>query len=133
MPSQDPPVGPPVGGQPEQQALPGHSDRPKRAGGERKRPAHQRPADWKPNEGHYQRGQKLGIERRKVDDEADRFRHFHDAKGNVFASWDAAFHTWIGNAQRFAGGGRPAHQPAAKPGQQAWTMPKIITAEDPPT
>ncbi len=36
-------------------------------------------------------------------DEAARFADHHDAKGNAFADWDAAFRTWMRNAVKFRG------------------------------
>jgi hypothetical protein len=44
--------------------------------------------------------------------ECQRFIDHHDAKGSVFADWDAAFRTWLRNSVEFAkqrqGGQAPA-------------------------
>ncbi len=93
VPISDPPVGPPLGGAPKVQK----SGRP-----DRKKPASRRPEGWAPNEGHFTRGAGLGLPRAAVEAEALRFSDFHDGKGNVFADWDAAFRTWLGNVPRFA-------------------------------
>ena len=48
-----------------------------------------------------------------VDHEADKFRTWHTSKDSRFASWDQAFHTWLGNARPAAGvkvGGKPKDQ-----------------------
>lgn len=114
----DPPLIPPEGGETEQPGLPGVASKPKRAKSERKSPARAIPADWKPNEGHYQRGSQLGLDRGRVDAEVERFRDHHAAKGSVFASWDAALRTWLGNVPRFARAaaeGAPQPQPADGP------------------
>jgi len=64
----------------------------------RKRPAREIPAEWNPNQAHARLAAELGL---SVVAECPRFRDFHTAKGSVFADWDAAFRTWLRNAQRF--------------------------------
>ena len=66
---------------------------------------HQRPEDWRPSAAHYATGKELGLSGAAVDAEARKFRDFHDAKGTVFADWDAGFRTWLGNVPKFQGGG----------------------------
>ena len=39
--------------------------------------------------------------------EIEAFRDYHQAKGSVFKSWDAALRTWLRNGKRFAGNGKP--------------------------
>lgn len=58
----------------------------------RKRPSRQRPVDWEPNENHQQLAKQLGL---LINQQADKFRDWHDQKGSVFADWDAAFRTWL--------------------------------------
>jgi hypothetical protein len=75
----------------------------------------QLPKGWAPNDGHRTRASQLGVG--DLDHQADQFKYHHEAKGSLFRSWDAAFHTWIGNAPKFAGslraieGGRDSDDP----------------------
>lgn len=64
---------------------------------------HRLPAGWTPRPQERERAAREGI---NADLEAERFRDHHTAKGNAFCDWDAAFRTWLGNAQRFANGTR---------------------------
>jgi hypothetical protein len=67
----------------------------------RKKPAMAMPAAWSASANAIAKGVSLGLD---VTREIERFRDYHDAKGSVFADWDAAFRTWLGNAQRFGVG-----------------------------
>lgn len=69
------------------------------------------PDDWSPNAAHRTKASDAGL---SVAEEADQFRNFHEAKGSKFVDWDKAFHTWLGNARKWArerkvstGEGRP--------------------------
>lgn len=65
------------------------------------------PEAWKPNAAHREKATGLGL---NVDTEAERFRLSAEANARVYASWDAAFHTWLLNAKIFQA--RPAgHEP----------------------
>lgn len=66
----------------------------------RKRAAVAMSADWIPNVAHTAKALAAGLD---CAAEAERFRDYHAAKGSTFADWDAAFRTWLGNAQRFTG------------------------------
>lgn len=69
------------------------------------------PADWRPNDKHRERAKADGL---RLDWEVERFRAYHESKGNRRASWDASFTTWLLNAKSF---NRPAHgAPAETPG-----------------
>lgn len=68
---------------------------------------HRLPADWSPRPQERDRARSAGID---PDAEADRFRDHHTARANTMADWDAAFRTWLGNAQRFANGTRAGPQ-----------------------
>ena len=57
--------------------------------------------DWKPNDNHRAKCAERGLDAGKLCEE---FRNYHLARGNLFADWDRAFFTWIGNAERFGGG-----------------------------
>ena len=61
--------------------------------------------------------------------ELEAFRDYHQAKGSTFKSWDAALRTWLRNAKKFAGNGRPTPDLAHS------TVPvyKPIPAEPRPT
>ncbi len=59
------------------------------------------PDGWQPRDHERGKAAELGL---NCDREAERFRDHHAAKGSVMADWDAAFRTWLGNAQRFQGG-----------------------------
>lgn len=65
------------------------------------------PAGWTPRPQERERAAREGI---NADLEAERFRDHHTARANTMADWDAAFRTWLGNAQRFANGTRAGPQ-----------------------
>jgi uncharacterized protein YdaU (DUF1376 family) len=58
------------------------------------------PDDWKPHDKHLEKCRGLSLDPAAL---ADQFRNHHVARATRFASWDAAFFTWIGNATRFGG------------------------------
>lgn len=60
-----------------------------------KRTAHTIPADWAPTDAHQAKALERGID---VTAEAERFRLYHEAKGNRFIDWNKAFSLWIGRA-----------------------------------
>jgi hypothetical protein len=67
---------------------------------EKKERGHKLPPDWKPNQHHYDEGEKLGMSRAAVDARADAMRTWCDANANrsitTKANWDAAFTgTWL--------------------------------------
>lgn len=66
------------------------------------RRATQRPADFRPNQGHVDLAAELGIDLRT---EWAQFCDHHDAKGTTFKDWPAALRTWIRNAAKYR---RPA-------------------------
>lgn len=70
-------------------------EEPKRAKGDRKRPARAMPDGWKPNAKHLERARELGFGDRETLAMGESFAEYHRSKGNVFADWDAAFGTWI--------------------------------------
>lgn len=81
------------------------AEQPNRA--ERRKPRHVLPEEWRPNEEHLKRARELGLNCRL---ERDKFRSHADAGGRVMANWDAAFTTWLLNAQNFAPRGPGASQ-----------------------
>lgn len=64
----------------------------------RKRPSTPLPEGWEPTPSHRQKAQDLRLD---IGKEADRFKNHHTAKGNVFASWNAAFSNWLSKADEF--------------------------------
>lgn len=63
------------------------------------------PDGWSPSDAHRAMAAELGV---SVDAERAAFTDHHLAKRSTFADWDAAFRTWLRNAQKFAtrnGGG----------------------------
>lgn len=79
----------------------------------RRSPELELPEGWVPNERNIADAQDKGFSAKDIDDEADRFRNHHAAKGSRFRNWDAAWRTWIGNAIKFRGKGS-ASDTAAK-------------------
>lgn len=76
--------------------------------------AKQLPDGWTPSTSHRGLAGTLGLD---ADDEAERFRDFHTAKGSVMKDWEAAFRTWLRNANRFASrDGRSAERPSLDAG-----------------
>lgn len=63
---------------------------------ERKARATPMPDLWAPKEDpHHQMAHDLGL---SLFDEMDKFRDFHQSRGNRFVDWDRAFNTWLRNA-----------------------------------
>jgi hypothetical protein len=57
------------------------------------------PPDWKPSEGHYERGSKLGYQREQVDGFAETMRLWAEANAHRPVArklnWDQAFDCWL--------------------------------------
>jgi hypothetical protein len=66
------------------------------------------PEDWSPRPEERTRATDARLD---CDREAERFRDHHVAKGSRMADWDAAFRTWLGNAQRWGIGRAPSKTP----------------------
>jgi DNA-binding FadR family transcriptional regulator len=67
------------------------------------------PSDWTPNRAHQEKATKRRL---NLGFEAEQFKSHHEAKGSTFVSWDAAFHTWLGNAVKFGTGRTGSPRPA---------------------
>jgi len=88
---------------------------------ERKERGCKLPPDWKPNQHHYDEGEKLGMNRDAVDARAGAMRTWCDANANrsitTKANWDAAFTgTWLKDSKNGQGfsNNRP-HQTSGSP------------------
>lgn len=92
-----------------------------------KTPPHLRPVDWAPKPAHYKLGEERGLPTSELEKQREAFKDFHEAKGSLFADWDAAFRTWIRNAGIYGPKGRspyPGVQRPAPPGERTWIMPE---------
>ncbi|MDO5288526.1 MAG: hypothetical protein Q4F13_02685 [Pseudomonadota bacterium] len=67
------------------------------------------PEDFSPNECGQEMARQARID---VSAELQRFCDYHTAKGSLMADWQAAWRTWVGNAQRFGAAGKPAGRSA---------------------
>ena len=56
------------------------------------------PEGWTPKDSHKAKARDLGL---NLSAEAEAFADFHVARGNRFADWDRAFHTWLRNATKY--------------------------------
>ena len=81
------------------------------------RKACQLPADFEPNDTGKALAAKHGLD---LDAELRRFTDHHLAKGTTFKDWQAAFRTWLGNAERW--GVKAQQQPSAKPDWMAGVL-----------
>lgn len=86
-------------------------------------PKRSRPADWKPNANHLTLAKNLGVSTAGL---VEQFCDHHDSKGNMFASWDLAFNTWIRNSAKFGASATsrrvdpaPAYQETAAPAPES--------------
>lgn len=68
----------------------------------RRRPELPIPENWVPSERNIADAEARQLSAQRIDDEAERFRDYHLARGSRFRDWDAAWRTWIGNALKFA-------------------------------
>lgn len=62
------------------------------------------PDGWVPSQRNMQDAAEKGFTERDAENEADKFRDYHIAKGTIYADWDAGWRTWIGRARPNAGG-----------------------------
>ena len=57
-------------------------------------------ADWEPDEKCCEYARERGHDPHKL---AEQFANYHRAKGTTMLDWNAAWRTWVGNADRFGG------------------------------
>jgi len=65
----------------------------------RRKPATPMPADWRPNRTHAEIATELGLD---MPPELAKFADHAAANDKRFADWDAAFRTWLRNAEKFS-------------------------------
>lgn len=84
------------------------------------------PDGWVPSDRNVQDAISKQFTEREIQDEADKFRDYHAAKGTTFADWDAGWRTWIGNARKFAPRGGMAGGPASGRYGQGSSIASIV-------
>lgn len=60
------------------------------------------PDGWVPSDRNIADAEARNFTSREIDENAERFRNHHHAKGTRYRDWDAAWRTWLGNARRFS-------------------------------
>lgn len=65
----------------------------------RKAPATKLPSDWQPNDKHQEHADQFGVD---LNREVFKFRHHAEANDRRQVNWNAAFTTWLGNAQQWS-------------------------------
>lgn len=61
------------------------------------------PPDWVPSDKNIAAAQQRNLSPSEIDHEASQFRNFHLSKDNRYRDWDAAWLSWLGNADRRKG------------------------------
>jgi hypothetical protein len=74
----------------------------------RRKPEMELPPDWVPSDRNITDAEARQFSAMEIQDEADRFRNHHIAKGSRFRDWDAAWRTWLGNARKYGSRGSVA-------------------------
>lgn len=74
----------------------------------RRKPEMELPPDWVPSDRNITDAEARQFSAMEIQDEADRFRNHHSAKGSRFRDWDAAWRTWLGNARKYGSRGSVA-------------------------
>jgi len=59
------------------------------------------PDNWVPSDENYDHAISKTLNHEEIQNEADRFRDYHLAKGTTFKDWDAGWRTWVGNAVKY--------------------------------
>jgi len=84
------------------------------------------PDGWVPSDRNIQDAQDRKFMEREIQDEADRFRDYHHAKGTTFKDWDAGWRTWLGNARKFATSGGMAFASGSSGRGQGGSIASIV-------
>ena len=85
--------------------------------GEKPRRACSLPEGWVPSDRNIADAEARNFSAKEINDEADKFRDYHHAKGTRFKDWDAGWRTWLGNARKFSGRGMAGQANAPRHGQ----------------
>ena len=83
------------------------------------------PPDWVPSDRNVADAVARKFTEQEIDYEAGKFRDFHLARGTLFADWDAAWRTWLGNARQFATPPRVVGFPSSPRGGQGSSLASI--------
>lgn len=67
----------------------------------RRKPELPLPEGWLPSERNIADAKARNFTSQEIDRHAEQFRNHHTAKGNRYRDWDAAWRTWLGNADQF--------------------------------
>lgn len=59
------------------------------------------PENWVPSDANVAHALSKNFTHEEIEDEANKFRDHHLAKGTTFKDWDAGWRTWIGKAREF--------------------------------
>lgn len=61
----------------------------------------QLPEGWVPSDRNFSDAETRNFTEQEIQNEADRFRDYHHARGSIFKNWDAAWRTWLGNVRKY--------------------------------
>lgn len=87
------------------------------------------PADWMPNLEDCQYAAARGFDDRGISEQAEAFRDWHVAKGDLCASWSASWRTWIRRANDFRPRVNGAGH-AARPGSVTTAVDNLLSRLD---
>lgn len=59
------------------------------------------PENWVPSDKNISDALAKDFTQQEINEQGERFRDYHLAKGSTFKNWDAAWRTWLGNARSF--------------------------------
>lgn len=59
------------------------------------------PQDWVPSGKNVDDALKQNFSQQEIQNEADKFRDYHLAKGSTFKDWNAAWRTWLRNSRKY--------------------------------
>ncbi|MGJ8525205.1 hypothetical protein LMG33818_000913 [Halomonadaceae bacterium LMG 33818] len=71
----------------------------KKSKGAREKKSTQLPEDFQPNDTAKRKAESSGL---NIQEQLEYFKDYHAARGSTFKDWQAAFRTWLNNANRFA-------------------------------
>lgn len=68
------------------------------------------PENWVPSDRNIADALSKNLSQQQIQNEGEKFRDHHTARGTTFKNWDAAWRTWVGNSLKFAAGRGSAPQ-----------------------